>query len=333
MNNLENTEITDFITIDTFNDTSLFALSIIDLSTFELVYANQAMKNIMVDINAKNCWEAKYGQKTPCMWCKAHDLLSNSKLNKVNNGNAQTQPCTDDNYVSYENFNETANRWYQIQENIIILENSQKVLISIAIDISMQKEVQSQLINSHVQLTQKTRALEEAKEKLKIQANKDPLTNLYNRRYFQEFSYELINIAKRERIEISVIMLDIDKFKSINDAYGHAVGDEVIKCLASLLLGNTRDSDVVARFGGEEFAILLPHTDKEGAYQIASKLRDVVENQIVRIDDDINIQFTISLGVDSVDIEKDNKVDKALNNADKALYIAKESGRNRVVVN
>jgi len=171
------------------------------------------------------------------------------------------------------------------------------------------------------------------KNKLKEQASRDYLTNLYNRRYFNEVARDIIKIANREKKEYSIIMLDIDRFKNINDTYGHAVGDDVIRFLASLLVKHTRDSDIVSRFGGEEFAILLPFTDKDGAYKIAEDLRLIVQNQKVKLDNENFIQFTISLGVDNAKSEDKDSISYLLDRADKALYKAKDSGRNMVVVN
>ena len=174
--------------------------------------------------------------------------------------------------------------------------------------------------------------LEETKQQLKEQANRDYLTGLYNRRYFNEIAQELIHISKRERKVFSVIMLDIDKFKSVNDTYGHSVGDDVIKTLSKTIQETVRESDVVSRFGGEEFALLLPFTDRDGALKIAEKIRINVQNKKITIDDNKTLQFTISLGVDSIR-ETDKTIEQSLNRADNALYIAKKSGRNRVVLN
>ena len=127
-------------------------------------------------------------------------------------------------------------------------------------------------------------------------------------------------------------MLDIDKFKVINDTYGHGVGDKVIKSLASLLVRHTRNSDIVSRFGGDEFAILLPFTDKNGAQSITEKLRLLTEKQNINIDGSI-IKFTISLGVDYINIENDRQISEALDRADAALYRAKETGRNQTAAN
>ena len=174
--------------------------------------------------------------------------------------------------------------------------------------------------------------LEEAQKQLKEQANRDYLTGLYNRRYFNEIAQELIHISQREKKPFSVIMLDIDKFKNINDTYGHSVGDDVIKTLSNTIIETVRKSDIVSRYGGEEFALLLPFTDKDGALNIAQRIRKNVENKKIIIYDGKIIQFTISLGVDLVqDVDKD--IEQALNRADNALYIAKNSGRNKVVLN
>ena len=169
------------------------------------------------------------------------------------------------------------------------------------------------------------------KNALEEQANHDPMTNLYNRRYFHNIATYLLNLAHREKHNLSVIMIDIDFFKKVNDTYGHTIGDEVIKKLALIMLENTRKSDIVARFGGEEFVILLPKTDLEGALNIANKLKVIVENEIIVVDKRRSFSFTISLGISKV-LSSDAEIDDALNRADKALYRAKESGRNRVVL-
>jgi diguanylate cyclase (GGDEF)-like protein len=183
------------------------------------------------------------------------------------------------------------------------------------------------------ELNNSKKELEDVHQKLIDQANRDYLTNLYNRRYFNYIAHDFISLSKREQKQFCVIMLDIDKFKGINDSFGHSIGDDVIKRLASLLIEHTRDSDIVARYGGEEFALLLPFTEKEGAYEVAQKLRQVVEQQKIVIDDKQEIiQFTISLGVTCIDSDHDKDISDALKRADIALYNAKKEGRNKVVV-
>ena len=175
--------------------------------------------------------------------------------------------------------------------------------------------------------------LEETQYKLKELASKDYLTNLYNRRYFNEISQGILELAQRENKPCSVLMVDIDTFKNINDMYGHSVGDRVIKELGSLLIKHTRDSDIVARFGGEEFALLFPLTTVDGAFTIAEKLRTTVANKEIIIDNGVSLKFTISIGIDLINNSDENKLCKALDRADKALYIAKETGRNKTVKN
>lgn len=323
MNNFDNSEIKNLISIDIFNDTSLFAVSVIDLAKYELVYANQAMKNIMSDLTAVHCWESIYGQESPCMWCKAPTLLAEMQSNipsyqsTINNG-----------YIVYEHFNEVANKWYQMQKKVVILKDSRTVLISIALDISLQKEAQSKLIDTHVKLTRQTQALQEAQAKLKEQANRDPMTNMHNRRYFAEMSEKIVSIAKRTKDPLIFMMIDIDNFKKINDTHGHNVGDEVIKLLANKLNSIIRESDISARFGGEEFAILFPNTDLKSAFEVAESIR----HEVAQIKYNGSLHFTISIGVSELNHKNTKSVTVALNNADKALYESKASGRNRVSI-
>ncbi len=170
----------------------------------------------------------------------------------------------------------------------------------------------------------------ELEEELKELAIRDPLTTLYNRRYFFDIGQNLISLAKREHTPLSIMMLDIDEFKNINDNYGHGAGDSAIKLLASILIEHTRDSDIIARIGGEEFAVLLTNTAKDIAFNIAHKIREFTQNQVIKIDDAKSINFTVSIGVDSVNTKDEKHIDEALARADKALYKAKDSGKNRV---
>ena len=165
--------------------------------------------------------------------------------------------------------------------------------------------------------------------------NKDPLTNLYNRRYFNEISSLLFNLSKREKSSLSTLMIDIDHFKAINDTYGHLTGDKVLKNIADNLLSIIRETDVAIRFGGEEFVILLPNTALEGAKSIAQKICDTIAQEEVEalIDDAcMIIKYTVSIGITICDCENDINIDNLIQRSDAALYKAKNSGRNRVVI-
>jgi diguanylate cyclase (GGDEF)-like protein len=165
---------------------------------------------------------------------------------------------------------------------------------------------------------------------LKLMASTDSMTKLYNRRYFSSISQYTIELSKRENQQISIIMLDIDKFKDVNDIYGHKVGDDVIIALANILLISQRKSDIVCRYGGEEFVILLPSTSLDGAKIVAHKIREDIENYSINLKNNEQLKFTVSLGVSQVNISNDNNIEPALKRADDALYEAKESGRNKV---
>lgn len=167
-------------------------------------------------------------------------------------------------------------------------------------------------------------------EKLEELASTDTLTKLYNRRFFYESAIKTIEYAKRNKHLLSLIMLDIDHFKQVNDTYGHSAGDEVLKELAQIMKNIQRKSDTIVRLGGEEFAILLPDTSKEQAFEVAQKLRQTIEKNQVLLSDGNIVHFTVSLGVSSVQTEKEINIEAALSRADKALYRVKEGGRNNV---
>ncbi len=164
-------------------------------------------------------------------------------------------------------------------------------------------------------------------------ATLDALTGFYNRRQLEERIKQEISGAKRQKRNLCAIMTDIDFFKSVNDTYGHAVGDLVLKTVSHVIRGQLREYDVAGRYGGEEFVILLPYTKLEEAKMVAERLRSAVEHKRIDISklnsEKENISVTISLGVAQY---SPNETDLIIN-ADKALYKAKETGRNKVVIN
>jgi len=165
--------------------------------------------------------------------------------------------------------------------------------------------------------------------KLYEMAITDGMTKLFIHRYFQNRLEEEFKRAERYKRDLSLIMIDLDHFKNFNDKYGHLLGDEVLIQTAEIIRNNCRASDIPSRYGGEEFAIILPETDMEDAITFAERIREKVEKLEIIYQDKI-IHYTLSAGVSSY---KNNKPEDAINllgMADIALYVSKEKGRNRV---
>jgi len=167
---------------------------------------------------------------------------------------------------------------------------------------------------------------------LKVQALTDPLTKLYNRRHFFTEANNLADMARQQKTPLSALIMDIDHFKAVNDNHGHAVGDRVLVELARVLRNGSRSSDLIARFGGEEFVILLPNCKQDEAAIVAEKIRHAVAGRGVDLGGGRRLHFTISLGVAELDPGVEESVDAMLNRADQALYQAKRAGRNQVCV-
>lgn len=167
--------------------------------------------------------------------------------------------------------------------------------------------------------------------KLKKLATIDPLTGINNRRTLMSKGDEFYQHAKRYQKVFSLIMLDVDHFKKINDTYGHAIGDAILKKVSSTLVDNTRASDIVARYGGEEFIVLLPETDESAAFIIAEQLRLMVSEAKTTLDSGDDITCSASLGVASYK-QSSSCFANILSQADLALYEAKNTGRNKVHV-
>jgi diguanylate cyclase (GGDEF)-like protein len=179
--------------------------------------------------------------------------------------------------------------------------------------------------------SQATLALEnvELHHQVQHQAVTDELTGLANHRRFQELLSAEIDQVRRYRHSVGLIMLDLDNFKSVNDTYGHPQGDVVLQRVAGVLRENSRDADAPARYGGEELALILPHTDLEGAYVIAERVRSAIEHlEIPRLDDSGFLRITASVGVTA---SAEGQKDTLIAAADAALYDAKRQGKNRTV--
>lgn len=165
--------------------------------------------------------------------------------------------------------------------------------------------------------------------KLERQARIDMLTGLNNRRHFFELAEQQLARARRHGRPLSLLMMDLDNFKAVNDTYGHHVGDTALQKLSEVSVYTLRAIDILGRLGGEEFAALLPETTGEQALELAERLRLAVENAVMKLENGALFHFTVSIGVSSFE-SMDARIDIMLKRADAALYKAKNAGRNRV---
>ena len=168
-------------------------------------------------------------------------------------------------------------------------------------------------------------------QELMLQAKTDSLTGLSNRRHFLELAEQELARTRRYNKQLSVLILDLDEFKSVNDTHGHQVGDNVLRMVGEVCRKTLREVDMAGRIGGEEFATLLPECDAKQAMEAAERLRQDIANAVIPLEQGGALNFTASIGIITLSSADDN-IDKLLELADKAMYEAKRSGRNRVCV-
>ncbi len=161
--------------------------------------------------------------------------------------------------------------------------------------------------------------------------NTDLMTRLKMRHYFLTMLEEAIARCNREGGELTMAMLDLDRFKEVNDTHGHVVGDEVLKDVAQVLLGAIRQTDIAARYGGEEFVLLLPHTRLGDAQRICDRIRESIAERHIQVGD-TRLKVTISIGVAEYNAARDHTSHMFIDRADQALYLSKRNGRNLVTL-
>lgn len=172
---------------------------------------------------------------------------------------------------------------------------------------------------------------ESNRQALDQMAHTDVLTSLHNRRYFELLAEQQLTRSKSEHFPVFLLMLDIDHFKRINDNYGHDVGDEVLKFIARIAKQNIRQSDILARFGGEEFVILLSNMDMKQAEVVANRICDDIAKQPFSVNDYVQLRVTCSIGFARF-LPHCHTLMSLIKSSDLAMYIAKQQGRNRVVM-
>ena len=218
------------------------------------------------------------------------------------------------------------------QQALIAQSAAQDALLNERIELQerTRQELESQVDERTFELQVTLRELEDKNHELEQLNMEDALTGIKNRRFFDKKLLMEIRRSRREQTPLSIIMLDIDKFKSINDNYGHLTGDQVIRAVSDTIKQQLkRPLDEVARYGGEEFVILLPNTDNPGALIIAEQTRLAIANNTVNVAGTI-IDFTISAGVYTQIADDIHNPELFTDYADKALYLAKQHGRNQV---
>lgn len=180
------------------------------------------------------------------------------------------------------------------------------------------------------ELDQKNRELELANKRLRKLSITDGLTDLFNHRHIHELLHEEFERTRRSGEPLAVAMLDLDRFKLVNDTFGHPTGDVILYETARILRETAREIDMVGRYGGEEFVVILPGTDEEAAAQFADRVRVAVSEYLFR-DEANEVTMTVSGGVASFPGLDIDHPDVLIKRADEALYAAKEGGRNRIV--
>lgn len=272
-----------------------------DFETHELLFINAYGRAIWGDVQGKTCWQTlQAGQTGPCAFC-TNDRLLDSRGRSTG--------------VFVWEFRNTVNqRWYQCRDQAIPWVDGRLVRLEVATDISDRKSAEEQL--------------KEAKELAERLAHTDELTGLNNRRAFMQRGQQLFDQAMRFGHPLSVLIFDIDRFKSVNDSYGHAAGDTVLRALAQVFRAHSRVVDDIGRLGGEEFAAVLPETPLVNAVALAERLRErfaLLPIDVARATISVTASFGIaSHGRDTPSLES------LLVKADAAMYRAKDNGRNRI---
>lgn len=272
-----------------------------DLETYDLIYFNRYGVEEWGDPSHQKCFQIlQQGQSKPCKFC------TNSKLLDANGESTGV-------YV-WEFQNTVNDRWYQCHDQAIKWVDGRYVRLEIAIDITDQKNLEQQLRVAH--------------EVAHSNASLDPLLNCLNRRAFFERFDSVLAQANRNHTALTLVMMDVDNFKQINDAHGHNIGDQVLIKTTAVFKQTVRDADIFARFGGDEFILALPNTTEDNAIELLTR----IQQQLLELPIEINIDsdITFSFGITSSN-DKDS-VDNLLNQADIALYQAKNAGRNQIQV-
>lgn len=272
-----------------------------DFETHELLYMNAYGSDIVGSFQpGRKCWKVLQNADGPCSFCTNHLLIdSDGRASGIH---------------VWEFQNRVDKRWYQCRDQAIRWTDGRLVRLEIATDITDRKTMELELKEAHL--------------RAEADSRQDGLTRLNNRRAFFQFGDQLLKQARRRKSPLAAIMLDLDHFKHINDNHGHEAGDAVLKEVGRLLLARTRESDIAARIGGEEFAVLLPDTSQKHALELAERFRELLHELRVRYKR-AELRPTASFGVAMLSPE-DDRLEALLSRADEAMYLSKTKGRDMV---
>jgi diguanylate cyclase (GGDEF)-like protein len=276
------------------------AVYVSDIHSYELVFLNAYGRKQWGAPAGRKCWQViQKGQQGPCAFCNNAKLLDEE---------GRPGPV-----VVWEFQNTQNGRWYQCRDQAVVWSDGRLMRVEIATDITERKALEDALRSSHQQVARL--------------AYRDELTRLPNRRAFFAYCHEQLASLAPEA-PFAVVLIDLDQFKAINDFYGHAMGDEVLREVASRFQDQLRSSDLLARYGGEEFAMALPNASSAQALGLAERLRQSLHAAPFTLGE-VSLDATASFGV-AAEPAGELSLDGLLNAADQALYRAKRAGRDRV---
>lgn len=291
-----------------------FAAYAVDIETYEVVYANKLMSEKMFAPREEFCWKKVFGQEEVCNWCTIAELKKRDRVYKSEK-------------LIGTFFDEVTDTWLQSYDELVKWPDGRTVRYSISVDITEQKEIQASMIKTHTKLAIQSKKLKEANEKLEYVARKDFLTGINNRRNFFKLAKSSFNNKLPNNLHHYIAMFDLDKFKNINDTYGHKAGDAVLQSFTKTVQNELCENEIFGRLGGEEFALITYGTS---ITKVIDKLEDIRRNidTLVINYKNQDIHITVSIGVvEKVDNES---IDETLDKADQRLYDAKNSGRNKI---
>lgn len=272
-----------------------------DLDSHEVLFVNDYGRKLCGDVGNKKCYEyLQAGQTEPCAFCTNSQLID-----------ADGRPTP---VLVWEFQNTRTQQWFQCRDQVIPWTDGRLVRLEIATDITERKRTEEELVR--------------ARQKADELARRDALTGIYNRRALLEHAGFMANYLRRYPRPVSLVMVDVDHFKAVNDHHGHAAGDQVLVQLAHAMRASLREVDQLYRTGGEEFVLLLYDCDEEHAFELVERLRHAIAATDLAIQGQ-PLQLTCSFGVTRY--RSDQDIDQLLAEADQAMYAAKQLGRNQTI--